>query len=94
MWTQSNSISAGVHVSWDHCCFPVKFGGLGIKSLNLINKALLSKLAWKVLSVALLFFSFWGVDLKELYADCGKESEGEFLAWYGLVMQLWIGLVL
>lgn len=45
-------------VSWDSCCYPKKVGGLGIRSLHVLNEALLFKLAVFVHSAkeGVLFF--------------------------------------
>lgn len=40
------------------CRFPAMQGGLGIKSLVLFNKALLSKLSWKIMTVDSFIFYF------------------------------------
>jgi hypothetical protein len=37
-------------VKWDHICLPRGKGGLGVKTLELFNLALLSKLKWRFLS--------------------------------------------
>lgn len=48
-----------VTVAWNVCCQSRKFGGLGVKDLNLFNKALLSKLTWKVMTSSSSNFSFF-----------------------------------
>ena len=37
-------------ISWDSLCKPKAYRGLGLKDLNVINKALLMKLSWGVIS--------------------------------------------
>ncbi|KAH9670553.1 putative ribonuclease H protein [Citrus sinensis] len=37
-------------VSWDTLCKPKAYGGLGLKELNVMNKALLMKLSWGIIS--------------------------------------------
>lgn len=48
VWFGSIYVMRHLAVSWDKCCLPIKMGGLGIKNLVLLNKALLGKLAWKL----------------------------------------------
>ncbi|KHN34559.1 Putative ribonuclease H protein, partial [Glycine soja] len=33
-------------ISWSHCCTPKHMGGLGIKDIQILNKALLFKWKW------------------------------------------------
>lgn len=35
---------------WPHMCLPVEYGGLGIHPLHLMNEAMLTRLAWRIIS--------------------------------------------
>ena len=50
LWTGSTINRKLVQVSWNLCCHLNKEGGLDIKNLQLLNEAIFSKLAWKMLS--------------------------------------------
>ncbi|KAK9071869.1 hypothetical protein SSX86_008299 [Deinandra increscens subsp. villosa] len=50
LWTQTDNCKGKVRVSWNEVCFPKSQGGLGIKSLKVRNKALVSKLVWNIIS--------------------------------------------
>lgn len=39
-----------VIVAWDKCCLPLKLGGLGLKNLAFLNRALIAKFTWKFMS--------------------------------------------
>ena len=58
LWSGSVDIRKPVTIPWKLCCRPVKEGGLGIKSLRLLNLAMFSKTAWKL--IASLDFSVAG----------------------------------
>ena len=36
---------------WKLACLPCKEGGLGIKNLEILNEAMLSKITWKILTI-------------------------------------------
>ena len=47
-WKKSHE-NKGMHmVSWDKICQPKKAGGLGLRKMEAVNSAFLSKLTWKV----------------------------------------------
>ncbi|XP_026378898.1 uncharacterized protein LOC113273380 [Papaver somniferum] len=45
-WTGDPSTRKMVTIKWDKVCAPLEEGGLGLKRLSVINKALLMKLLW------------------------------------------------
>lgn len=45
-------------VAWSKCCIPKDQGGLGLKNLQLLNKALLLKRSWEVASKATISAAF------------------------------------
>lgn len=58
VWSGSVDMRKMTTVSCSKCCLRVKKCGLGIKHIGLFNKALLGKLAWKLISKALFVFYF------------------------------------
>ncbi|XP_050222822.1 uncharacterized protein LOC126672915 [Mercurialis annua] len=50
IWTGSIEKTKLVTVPWRICCRAVKDGGLGMKNLKAMNKAMLSKIAWDMIS--------------------------------------------
>ena len=48
LWNGDVKAKKLISVKWDLCCDPLDEGGVGLKKLSLLNKALLSKLAWRV----------------------------------------------
>ncbi|XP_050222916.1 uncharacterized protein LOC126673008 [Mercurialis annua] len=50
LWSGSILNRKPVQVPWKNCCLSVKEGGLGIKNLHHLNTAMLSKMAWKLIS--------------------------------------------
>ncbi|XP_026419771.1 uncharacterized protein LOC113315730 [Papaver somniferum] len=50
LWTGDPSTRKMVTIKWDKVCAPLEEGGLGLKRLSVINKALLMKLLWKILN--------------------------------------------
>uniref|UniRef100_A0A6N2MII3 Reverse transcriptase zinc-binding domain-containing protein n=1 Tax=Salix viminalis TaxID=40686 RepID=A0A6N2MII3_SALVM len=48
LWKGSSLEKYGVKVSWEHLCYPLKEGGLGVKRLQDWNKAALLKLIWRI----------------------------------------------
>src|SRR5690349_4839214 len=51
LWSGSTQRQAPIRVSWSKCCAPKAEGGLGIRSLMVMNEALGCKLAWDVLNI-------------------------------------------
>lgn len=49
-WTGADLKHSGAKVSWEHLCSPKKEGGLGFKSLQVWNKAAMSKHIWYLVS--------------------------------------------
>lgn len=47
LWDASDTKKGYHYVKWKTCCLPLKTGGLGIKSVRSMNKALLSKWWWR-----------------------------------------------
>ena len=45
LWISDVKIKKLISVKWDNCCAPLDGGGIGLKKLSLLNKALLCKLA-------------------------------------------------
>ena len=39
-----------VPVRWSRCCRPKSEGGLGIKSLEVMNEALVAKFTWRIMT--------------------------------------------
>lgn len=58
LWYGSVNGKKWVLVACNFCCLPVKQKGLGIKNLVLFNRALISWLSWKVLTVDNYVFDF------------------------------------
>ncbi|KAH9667242.1 putative ribonuclease H protein [Citrus sinensis] len=50
IWSGNSNQQRMSMVSWDNLCKPKAYGGLGLKDLNVMNKALLMKLSWGVIS--------------------------------------------
>ena len=46
--TQANKTFYFTLVSWNQLCYPKAYGGIGFKCFNIINLALLTKLAWQL----------------------------------------------
>ncbi|GJZ47279.1 hypothetical protein Tco_0601111, partial [Tanacetum coccineum] len=49
LWCQGNMRKGKAKVAWDLVCLPKDEGGLGVKRLDLFNKALMSSHVWKLL---------------------------------------------
>lgn len=59
-------------VNWDMICYPKKFGGLVIRRINLLNKALISKMRWNLSlhkNNGSSIMSVKYLNLKKLYRD-------------------------
>ncbi|KAH9670623.1 putative ribonuclease H protein [Citrus sinensis] len=50
IWSGNSNQQRMSMVSWDTLCKPKAYGGLGLKDLNVMNKALLMKLSWGIIS--------------------------------------------
>ncbi|KAH9791596.1 putative ribonuclease H protein [Citrus sinensis] len=50
IWSGNSNQQRMSMVSWDTLCKPKAYGGLGLKELNVMNKALLMKLSWGIIS--------------------------------------------
>ena len=59
LWTGSIDKRKLITASWNDCCVPIKEGGLGIKNLSSLNKALLRKLTWKIMTSDSFVFTFF-----------------------------------
>nr|GEU60435.1 hypothetical protein [Tanacetum cinerariifolium] len=51
LWCQCSLSRGKAKVSWDVVCLPIKEGGLGVRRLDLFNKALMVSHVWKLLSL-------------------------------------------
>nr|GEU61658.1 hypothetical protein [Tanacetum cinerariifolium] len=49
LWCQGKMRKGKSKVAWEVVCLPKKEGGLGVKRLNIFNKALMSSYIWKLL---------------------------------------------
>lgn len=47
-WTSLNLKKTGAKIKWDFVCTPKKEGGLGIRDLEVWNRAVMSKLLWYI----------------------------------------------
>ena len=50
IWSGSNENRKMSLIDWDKVCQPKTCGGLGLKNLRMMNKALMMKLAWGLVS--------------------------------------------
>ena len=50
LWTGSTPTKKLTSVPWNMCRLPISEGELGIKHLSMLNEAMLSKLAWAIIS--------------------------------------------
>ncbi|XP_026419654.1 uncharacterized protein LOC113315607 [Papaver somniferum] len=48
LWSGDPNVRKLITLKWDNVCSPLEEGGLGIKRLDIINRALLMNLAWNV----------------------------------------------
>ncbi|XP_026417322.1 uncharacterized protein LOC113312800 [Papaver somniferum] len=48
LWSGNPAVRKTVTLKWEKPCSPLAEGGLGIKQLEVINKAMLMKLCWKI----------------------------------------------
>ena len=58
LWSGNIDTKKMVNVAWSTCCLPKDYSGLGVKSLKLMNRALLKKLSWKFITNDSFVFSF------------------------------------
>ncbi|PON81969.1 hypothetical protein TorRG33x02_222920 [Trema orientale] len=58
IWSGSILHRKPVQVSWKLCCRPKVEGGLGLRDLSTLNKALLKKFAWRILTVDSDLFAY------------------------------------
>ena len=47
-WQKSRDSSGLPMVAWDKICRPKKSGGLGLRKMEAVNSAFISKLTWKL----------------------------------------------
>jgi hypothetical protein len=71
--------------SWNSICSPKALGGLGLRKMEEVNLALISKLGWKLLTQA---DSLWVCQLKGKYI-----SYGSFLSLLPILLHLGSGKV-
>lgn len=64
LWNASNNTKRKSYISWDTVRRPKIYGGLGFRNINLVNKAFLLKLAWRLLSDKK---SLWAKTIKGKY---------------------------
>lgn len=48
LWTGMEEKKFLSLVNWDTVCFPKTMGDLGIKKINVLNKALIAKVGWNL----------------------------------------------
>ncbi|XP_026399415.1 uncharacterized protein LOC113295281 [Papaver somniferum] len=48
LWSGDPTVKKLVTIKWDEVCAPMEEGGLGIRILEVVNKALLLKLLWRI----------------------------------------------
>ncbi|PON64273.1 hypothetical protein PanWU01x14_125870 [Parasponia andersonii] len=82
IWSGSILQKKLVQVLWRKCCRPNEEGSLGFRDLSLLNKALLKKFTWRVITVDSDLFSY-------LRAHFFK-SNGDFR--YQIKSFIWAGL--
>lgn len=49
LWSNGGSVRGKAKVKWSEVCLPIEQGGLGIKSLRMWNRALMTKHIWNIL---------------------------------------------
>ncbi|KAF5202294.1 hypothetical protein FRX31_008119 [Thalictrum thalictroides] len=83
IWSGNPAISRAVTVRWDDCCKPVMEGGIGMRRLGDVNKALMMKMAWTCLTEDNLFARFMGAKY--------RNKDGDFIQHYKQ-SSIWAGL--
>jgi len=63
-WQKSGDSNGLPMVSWDKVCRPKKAGGLGLRKMQAVNSAFLSKLTWKLFHDQ----SLWAEQMKAKYS--------------------------
>ncbi|XP_019431608.1 PREDICTED: uncharacterized protein LOC109338759 [Lupinus angustifolius] len=59
IWSSNTEVRKIVNVAWNQVCSSTSFGRLGLKSIKLMNKSALLKLAWDMLSSQQEWASFY-----------------------------------
>ena len=57
-WTGSTDGRKSVQVAWKSCCRPKDSGGLGVKDLGILNKVMLKKFTWRMLTEESFVFTY------------------------------------
>ncbi|KAK2655585.1 hypothetical protein Ddye_008637 [Dipteronia dyeriana] len=57
-WTGSIDDRNFIQVAWKSCCRPKDGGGLGVKDLGILNKAMLKKFTWRMLTEESFVFTY------------------------------------
>ncbi|KAK0584291.1 hypothetical protein LWI29_010574 [Acer saccharum] len=57
-WTGSIDGRKSVQVAWKSCCRPKDGGGIGVKDLGILNKAMLKKFTWRLLTEESFVFTY------------------------------------
>lgn len=92
LWHGNNS-SRSIHwVSWKVVCKSKEEGGLGIKDLEVFNRALLSKWRWRIIKEKEVIWSgivrhrYISLVLKLLSSNCRDIKRGDYIWWRDLVL--------
>lgn len=80
-------------INWDRICQPLLDGGLGIKNLRIMNKALLFELAWQMLRnpdtmLAEVLWSKYGRPLVEIQRGRSVSQIWRSIVYDGEVLKL------
>ncbi|OVA06632.1 hypothetical protein BVC80_7499g3 [Macleaya cordata] len=84
LWTGDHLIKKLVTKAWTKVCCPKGEGGLGLVRLEIINKALLSKLMWRILSSK----DLWARFIRAKFSS----RNGEWIQYYK-PSSIWGGLL-